>query len=240
MKNIAAILFFLFATPAMAFAQETVPLPNGQTMLILSATEQIEVSQDILVASLRFEKEATTSKAVQEVINKKMADALVIVKKMTSLKIETGSYQVYSVQEEKQPGKKWRGSQTLMITSEASEDVLQATAALQEMGFSMNSLEYQLSPKKYHEVRDSLMEKTITALHDRAKRVAHALDKSQVDLIEVNLADSYPTPVPFYARQARSVIMASALPQDAMAPPAAAAGTSTVSLTIQAKAVIKP
>jgi predicted secreted protein len=187
---IASALSALFILPANA--QNVVTLPDGHTALNISATERVEVEQDLLVASLRIQEEGKDSKIVQKKINEAMAKAAALVKKYPSLKVETGSYYVnpsyrYIRDEDGQNNKrvldKWRGSQTLTIKSVVADDVLNVTGEIQDMGFAMNGLSYQLSTDKYESTRDGLMEDTVKALKERAMRVARALGKSDVDFV---------------------------------------------------------
>ena len=247
MKNILlgsamAIMLVLPAT-----AQETVQLPEGHTVLNISATEKQDVEQDLLIASLRIQHEGKSSKEVQEHINEAMKKALAEIKKVPSVRVETGGYYVtpdyrYVTKpngDNEQVLDKWRGSQTVMIKSQASEDVLKLAGKLQDMDFMMNNLDYQLSPEKYDEIRDGLMEKTVAALMERAKRVGKALDKNKVDLVEINVdANQFNQPPVMYARAQKMEMMSA----DAagMAPPSAEAGETTVSMTISARAIIKP
>ena len=244
--QIYTFLFALFL-PLAAQAQNVVELPEGHTALNISATENVEVEQDILVASLRIQEEAKDAKEVQKRINQAMAKAVALVKNNNALKVETGQYYVrpdyrYIRKDDgnnEQVLDKWRGSQTLTIKSEVAQDVLDVTGQIQDMGFMMNSLNYQLSPKKYEDTRDGLMEKTVAALRERAQRVAKALGKTQVDIVEINV-DAHPMrPQPVYARGAKMEMMAMSA-DAAMPAPTAEAGETTVSMTINARAIIKP
>jgi predicted secreted protein len=238
-------LAITFSMPSMA--QETVALPEGHTALNISATEKVEVEQDLLIATLRIEHEAKSSKEVQEYINDHMKRAMAEIKKMPSVKVETGGYYVRPNYRyiNKPNGNnervldKWRGSQTVTMKSEASDDILKLAGELQDMHFMMNGLNYQLSPAKYDEVRDGLMETTVEALMNRAKRVAKALGKSQVDLVEINVdAGGGYRPKPIYARAAKMEMMASA--DSSMPAPTAEAGETTVTMSVNARAIIKP
>lgn len=246
------IVFFfalscLFFIPA-AFSQELVALPKGETLLNLSATEQIEAEQDTLVAALRFDKEHSDSKQVQQDINQAMAKAMALTEKHPSLKVETGTYYVhpdYRYIQDKENGTnkqildKWRGSQTIIIKSEVSQDVLSVTGSLQDIGFIMNGLDYQLSPSAYEKIRDALMETTVASLKFRAERVAKALNKTNVDIVEINVDANPYMPRPIFARGAKMEMMAMAA-DSAMATPSASAGETTVSMTIHARAILRP
>ena len=247
MKNIllASALSALFILPVQA--QEVIALPDGHTALNISATERVEVEQDLLVASLRIEEEGKDSKSVQRTINEAMASATALVKRYPSLKVETGNYYVnpdYRYIRDKNGNNnkrvldKWRGSQTLTIKSVVADDVLNVTGKIQDMGFAMNGLNYRLSTDKYEQTRDGLMEETVKALKERAMRVARALGKSDVDFVEINVdANSY-APRPVYARAAKMEMQAMAM-DAGMPTPSAQAGDTNVSMTINARAVIK-
>lgn len=236
---------FFLITLVPAYAQDVVELPEGHTVLNISATEKQEVEQDLLVSSLRIQHESDEAKDVQSTINKAMAKALAEIKNLPSVKVETGSYYVHPDYRnrpredgsDEQVIYKWRGSQTVTIKSEVAEDILKLTGALQEMGFMMNSLDYQLAPATYDKVRDSLMETTVAALMERAKRVGKALNKNTVDLVEINVDAQNDFPRPVYARAEKMSMMSA---DAAMPAPSAEAGETTVSMTISAKAVLKP
>ena len=242
------VLSLVLTSPVWAQQGRVVELPSGQTALNISATERLEVAQDLLVASLRIQDEAKQAKQVQETINKAMKEAVAEIKKYSSIKVQTGQYYVnpdYRYinrpdENNKRILDKWRGSQTIIIKSKKSDEILEVTGKLQDMGFVMNSLSYQLSPEKYDEVRDNLMETTIKALMARAKRVAKALGKDNVDLVEINIdASRQNMPPVAYARGAQMEMMAVSADK-AMAAPVAEAGESMVSMTINAQAIIKP
>jgi len=241
----SALIFTL--TPTLQ-ANDIIQLPDGQTALNISATERVDVEQDMLVASLRIQDEGKSAKDVQKTINEAMEKAVALVKKHSDLKVETGRYYVhpdYRYVRNKETSNndrildKWRGSQTVTIKSTNSEDILSVTGKIQDMDFMMNSLNYQLSPKKYDTIRDGLMEKTVSKLKARAMRVAKALGKGNVDIVEINIDSNPHTPRPVYARAAKMEMMSMSA-DTAMPTPTAQAGETSVSMTINARAIIKP
>lgn len=246
MKQILLTTILSLSILTSANASDVVALPDGHTALNISATETVQVDEDTLVATLRIQEEAKDAKSVQKTINEAMLKAVALVKKYPSLKIETGSYYVrpnyryIKVKDEnnKRILDKWNGSQTLTIKSEVSEDVLNVTGKIQEMGFMMNGLNYTLSQKKHEETRDGLMEITVTKLRDRAMRVAKALGKSDVDVVEINVDSNNHRPRPVYAR-AKNMEMMAMSADSAMPAPTAEAGETTVSMSITARAIIK-
>ncbi len=211
-------------------------LPEGQAILSISATERMEVEQDLLVATLSFKVENRDARKVQNDINEKMAEAVKKAKKVDTVKVNTGSYQVYERTDNRTNTKKWHGSQSLTLKSKEAEDILELVGELQSMGLTSNGLSYTLSPETAVEIQDSLMEAALEQLQERANRAAKALGKSGADLREINVSGGG---IPYQRKHyGRSMAMASADME--MAAPVAEAGESTITLTVNARAILKP
>lgn len=100
----------------------------------------------------------------------------------------------------------------------------------------MNGLNYTLAPDTAIEVQDSLMEAALEQLQERANRAAKALGKSGAELREVNVNSSGIPYQPMMRAQSMKMEMAS----DSMAAPVAAAGETTLTLNVNARAILKP
>lgn len=235
------IATLLMTAPAMA--QETmkpVPLPTGQTILNISATERRQVPQDLLIASLRIEKTGPDAKAVQNDVNTLMKSAADKAKAVTGVKVSTGGYYIYeetppATKEIPKPKKSWRASQSLEIKGTGADDILKLSGELQDMGLLMGGLNYTLSPEKMDDVKDSMMEAALAKLKARAERAARAMNKASTELVEVNVEanDMAQSPRPMMYAMAKS---ASA----EMAAPTAEPGETEITLTVSAKALLKP
>lgn len=238
MRILYFFLLFFILTPSISMAQGGMSntLPPGGTLLNISATESVEVEQDMLVANLRVEKRLSDAKELQQEINMMMKQAVEEAKKFDGLDISTNQYYVHEYNTKTE--KLWRGSQGLTIKSKEADDVLELSGRLQDLGFLMNGLNYQLSPEKHEEVRESLLETALDKLVARSKRVGSAIDKPNVDLWEVNVdaapSPAYPQPMMMHSRAA-SMDMA----ESAMAAPVAQAGKNQISLTVSAKVILK-
>ena len=239
MFRFAIMLSVLVLTALPAHAQSEDPilsLPDGQVILNISATERVEVEQDLLVATLSYVATNRDARALQDEINTAMKKAIDLVKKEDSVKVQTGSYQVYETTIDRTREKQWRGSQTLTIKSTDSDTVLELAGNLQDMKLTMNGLSYMLSPDRAADIQDNLMEAALDRLQRRADRAAKALNKSSAELREVNTqGESIPYMPKVYARGAM-MEMAS----DSMAAPVAEAGEETITLTVAARAILKP
>lgn len=235
---LAAAILLTF-TPALAKAQVQDPLlalPDGQVILNISATERQDVEQDLLVGTLNYVVTDTDAAKVQNEINKVMKDALDTAKKEETLKVNTGVYQVYETTEPRTKERKWRGQQSITIKSMDADSVLETTQKLQKLGLTMENLSYTLSPDTAVGTQDSLMEDALKQLQERANRAAKALGKTSAELRDVNVQGAN-IPMNFARSRSNMMMEAGASP---MAAPVAAAGDQTISLTVSARAILKP
>lgn len=239
-------LMILAAAPAYAQQAETKTIEPGQTVLSLSATEEMKLQQDTLQASLRIEIDGKNPKDVQDKINKAMAAGLELSKKYADVKTSTGSYYVYSYDPNPQPPTKnmrdpaarlmWKGNQTIELNSKNSAALLELTGKIQEAGFVVNNLSYTLSSEKAEEYKDTLMVAALKKIQNRASIAAKALGKASYDMMEVSVDNAGPImPQPVMYKAAR-MEMADA----AMSEPVAQSGEQSVSLTVTARVLLKP
>jgi predicted secreted protein len=235
--------FCLVSPAAMAHDYEgLLSLPEGSTMMNVSATERTEVEQDTLTATLRFQTENADPAVVQEEINKVMTDALAEAKKVSTVEATTLYYNVY--QYDRNQGKDkmassivWRGEQNLQIKSTDKEAVLDLAGKLQKKGLVMNGLEFSVSSALRDEVQSDLLEKALARLTAKAKRAGDALGKGNVELLRVDVGhgDSgyHPQPVAM-----RSMDMAGGAAEKSFVP-VAEAGKSEITLDVSAIALLK-
>ncbi len=234
---LAALLLFL---PLSANAQDyktLLDIPEGATLVSLSATERVEVEQDLLIANLRFEAENASPKELQDQINKIMKKAVDEAKKVKSVKVSTQQYYVHEYRRDKHAPRTWRGNQGLQIKGKVADELLELTGKLQEMGLSMNGLSYSVSPELLEETRENLLEETLIKLQSKAARTAKALGKSKADLLQVNVSmggGHYAQP-----QMMRGMAHAEMAMDSKMAAPVAAPGQSNITLTVSAQALVK-
>lgn len=245
---LSAVLLIFAAMPALAQQPAYILPPEGTTIINLSATEKITLGQDLLQASLRFEIDDVSAKEVQSKINDAIKKALADAKAVSEVTTTTGQYYVYNYDPNPQPpptsvlkkdGKKeqrWRGSQTIELESKSADKLLELVGRIQDLGFSMNGLNYVLSPEKSEGVRDELMTKALGKLQDRASLAAKALGKANYELLEVNIDAAMPYPQPMMMKAARMEMADSSA---GMAAPSAEPGQSDVTLTVSARVLLK-
>ncbi|MCB1649781.1 MAG: SIMPL domain-containing protein [Gammaproteobacteria bacterium] len=224
-----------FSATSIVSAQNISLLPEGQTLITLSVTERVSVQQDMLTATLRIERQNRNAETLQREINAAMEQALAAAQGVNSVKVSTGYYGVYQINQSTQGGRPdnvWQGSQSISLEGRDAQPLLELAGKIQGMGFVMNNLRYSLSSERADEVRDGLMETAIARARANAERAGQALGKTQVEIavLDVDSALGYSQPP----------IMARAMAMDAMAEkasPVAEAGESEVSLTVRVQAV---
>lgn len=230
-------VFLLAALPASAQDYKTVlDIPEGATLISLSATERVEIEQDLLIANLRYETENTDPKKLQDEINRIMQKAVDAAKKVQSVKTATQQYYVQEYRRDKHAPRTWRGNQGLQLKGKKADELLQLTGDLQKMGLSMSGLSYSVSPELLEETRNNMLEAALKKLTTKAARTAKALGKTKADLLQINVdsGGGYARP-----QMMRAMAMDSGMAEMSMAAPVAAPGESQVTLTVSAQALVK-
>lgn len=233
------------ATPETAPAKISFP-GMGETILNISATERVQVQQDLLIASLRIERENADAKTVQAEINEIMKKSVDTAKAVPTVKTSTGQYYVYQydpnpnpqpLKAGEKPALKWRGTQTIDLQSTNADDLLKLAGILQDSGLIMNGLTYSLSPEKADEAKDNLMEAALAKVKARAERAAAAMGKTRTDLVEVTVdtADNMVHP----PMMMRAMAMDAGGAMEKSAAPSAEPGETEITLTVSARALMK-
>lgn len=223
-------------------SQDPQKISDDASYLNLSVTERIDVQEDLLMSSIRIEKDGVDPKAIQNEINHIMAKALTIAKQ-PDINVSTGQYNIYqyneeqntSNQEQKVTQKKWRCTQELLLNSKSPETLLSVIGQLQNEGLLIQSLNYTLSNDKRDSIRNAMIESAIGKLKQQATQVAKSLGQeySRFTTINVDTGSGAPSPMSMY----KSVSSLGAVSETAI--PSAEPGTSTVSLTVSATALLK-
>jgi predicted secreted protein len=214
-------------------------LQPGQLLLNLNATEQRDVAQDTLNATLQYSAQGRDRTELQDEVNSAMRKALDILEESEGVDYFTTQYQVYVIDAGRASrtdveNPVWRAQQDVALTSMDSDALLEAMGLLQAAGLVVTNQYYSLSPEKYEEVAAGLMEAALAKLQSRANEAASGLGKSRAELVEVSL-DGSPN-FPF-----RESSMAFRMSADAaVAPPVAVPGETQVSMTVSARAVLSP
>ena len=227
--------FLPYNAYAQCAANPVLDMPEGHVMMSISATERLDVEQDLLVASLSYVTKNRDPSALQNEINTVMQKALKEAKGTDNVKVETGAYQVYETTDPRTKERKWQGQQAITLKSKDADALLTLAGKLQGMKLTTTGLNYVIDPETAAQVQDSLMEAALIKLQKRADRAAKAMNKSTADLRTVTTQNAS---VPYRPTHSRAMMMESAAADMAM--PVASAGDTTISLTVTAQAILKP
>ena len=243
MKSLAQffpVIAIALLTSPLAQAQNQFNLDTleaGQLVLNLNTTDQREVDQDTLNATLDFVVQGRDRSKLQDELNTAMARAMGIVRADAAVESNTSRYQAYIVESEN-PDRTtvnnpiWRVQQAVELTSTDSAALLELAGELQEMGLTMSGLYYSLSTQRYEEIAAELTAEALGTLQQRAEAAARALGKRNASLVEVSLSDA-----PNFMPLGRNYAMAAEM---AMAAPVADPGKTQITVTLSARAVLTP
>lgn len=241
-------LLVLTSGPALASEEKKSVGEVPMTTVTLSASDQRQVEQDLLVASLRIELDNKDSRKLQDEINKAMKQAVDTAKAEPAIKVSTGNYYVYSYDPNPSPKPLsnaemkrrmvWKGSQTIELQSKDAQKILDILGKIQDMGFVMSGLSYTLSNELAEAQKDELLVGALQKIQKKAELIAKSLGKSGYDIAEVNIEGTYmPQPQPVMMKAMHAEM---AMASDAVAAPVAAPGETEVSLSVSARVVLKP
>ena len=239
--TVAALAALSFPMTANAQDYKTLlDIPEGATLINLSATERVEVEQDLLIANLQFRFEDKDPKVVQNEVNKVMRKALDKAQDEKNVKAKTQQYYVreYDLNRSKDRTRRnmvWRGQQSLQIKGKKADDLLEVVGEIQALGLTMSGLTYQVSPELLEETRNDLLEGAMEKLMVKAERTAKAIRKDDVDFLQINV-DMGGGHVP---RRAYAKSMGMDSVTESIAAPVAAPGESTVNMTVSAQALLR-
>lgn len=203
---------------------------DRHTVLDLSETVRREVPDDEIVATLVARAQAQEPGPAQNEVNRRMAAALDKARAVEGVRVTSGGYHVYR----EQPSENvwvWVAVQELNLESADGERLLTLVGELQSAGLAVQDLRWQLADTSRRAIERSLLSEALQALEAKARTAADALSLTMSGWRRVSLApDAQPMP-----RFRAPMAMAAA---DEAAPPVAAAGTSEVTVTVSAEALL--
>ena len=233
MRPFAPLLFALaLAVPA---AAQTAPDADGFTLVTLSESAQRDVPRDRLRVTLRAEETGPDAAAVQAAINRRVAAAVERARATAGVRVETGGYWVNEERPRGAPAR-WRGNQTVTLSSGNPSAVLPLAGELQKSGLLAAGVTWELTPGAVRQVEDELTGEALQRLRFRAELVARemGLAVARIAKITVGSAGRDRPPV------ARPMAMAASGSPDSAAPMVAEAGEQTVTVSVQAEILLKP
>lgn len=204
-----------------------------ETLLRLSETAERSVRADQLVAVLRAQAAGGSAAAVQEQVNRAVAQALERARAVPGVTVSTGTYWTWRGGERRE---QWQAGQEIRLTAiEAAPALLELVGALQGQGLGVIRLSYEVSRPLQAREREEVTAEALAGLKARAERLAAVMGMSFAGFREVRVdAGRFarpPVPAP---------MMAAASPEAARTPPSAEPAELPISATVEGDAILRP
>jgi len=219
MRLMRSAFAVLLLPSLIAAAQVPEPLFH---LVTFSAQADREVPNDLLSAVLAAEQEGADPAQLADAVNRTMQRALAIAQGYRSVKVRSGNYQSYPMQEK---GRivRWRVRQELRLESadfaSAAELIGKLQATLVVGGMSVS-----LSPETRRQAENALTSEALAAFDERARVVREAMKSKSHRIKELQISGGdQPRPM------LQSMRTMSA---ESVAPPAIEAGTTRITTTV--------
>ncbi|NNJ92488.1 MAG: SIMPL domain-containing protein [Gammaproteobacteria bacterium] len=193
MKNILLIAIISLTAFSVALAHDNSPTYNQITF---TAMAQAEISNDILVITMRAHEKGRDLETLSDKINKTMAWAVKLVTRSDTIKSQTRNYQT-SPWYEKGKQKGWQISQSLSLSSGNPEEISELMKQLQTK-MQVQSSNYQVSPDKLEELTENLTQVALQKFSQRAKTISQTLGSEKHKIVKIQIhsaSNNHPRPM---------------------------------------------
>jgi len=219
------------ATPDVAAAQDLCASCGPQHRVRFQVESTREVDNDWITAVVGITAEDANPALLADRVNREMSWALEQARKESRVEAKSGGYSTYPIHEEGRL-RRWNASQQLVLEGSDVAAMTALLGTLQER-LQLQSFTFSVSEEQRRRVQQELVSEALAAFRARAALVAKGLDASDYSIDDVSIETGSPGfPAPMMESR-----MSMAM-KDSVAPPAAAAGTSRVSVTVQGAIVL--
>lgn len=215
-------------------------LPDDATVVNLSESADRDVTPDTIRARLMAQASSESAATAQNSVNAAMAKALDRARAL-GLEVETGGYHTYQETPprpaslpagSRPPAPVWRAQQSLVLHAREDAKLLEAVGALQNEGLLLQELGYTVSRAQQRSLQDEMFAEALQRLTARAEKAAQALGMRFEGWARVGLNGG------MVQRPVMMKTMGMAAESRA-APPVAAPGEQTVSVTVDGEAILR-
>jgi predicted secreted protein len=221
-----AVLGWMLLAPLPALAQGAPP----PTVLRLAETAEVMREPDELVATLRAEARGASAAAVQEAVNRSIAQALDRVRAVPSVRVATGGYWTSRVED----GRAWSAQQQITLTGRDAAPLLELVGQLQGGGLAASGLAWRLSREATQAARQEAARLALEGVQRRAEDLAAQMNLRVLRYAEIRVDVPERGPAP------RMAMEAAPMAARAATPPRVVAEEVAVSATVAADAVLGP
>jgi uncharacterized protein YggE len=206
-----------FLAPVLVFAAAHVA--HAQTDLTIAATGQVFAPPDEASAALTVQAQEPTAAKAQAEVNTAMAKALALARAVPGVKIVTGGYNSYTVNQDNNAPRQFAAQQTLQLSIMAPAGAPPAAFAnllgtLQQDGLLLNALTGDLSDAGQRQAQQAAITDALAQIQAQASSIAASLHEQVGEIKSLNVnAAANPGP--------RPIMMAMAMRDSAPAPQSA-------------------
>lgn len=184
---------------------------------------QREVPSEVARAVMVVERENVDPATLAREINATMGAALDTAREAASIRIRTGNYRTWPVQE-RQRILRWRATQELILETEDATALHELLGRLQQQQMLLRSLDYRVSAERMASVEAELTTAALGAFRERAELIRDGLGAGGYDIVHLRIDRDGSAPPPMMMR-------AMAMAEDA-AVVAGEPGTQRVTATV--------
>jgi predicted secreted protein len=213
MRYIASLPLLLSAIiSSAALAQNTDTI--NYNIVNIQAEASRDVSNDEMHAVLYIEQSNKQPANLATQINQLMNKALASSKKYPNVKVTTGSQNTYPIYDnENRKLKEWRGRAEIRLESSDFQAASQLISELQQ-DFQTQSINFTVSEQQRKKVENELLVEASKNFQQRAQTLAHAWNKTNYSLVNLNLNTNTQYPrAPLMMSVASAKFSADAIPE---------------------------
>jgi len=230
MRNLIALMTFLFAGMAQAQTTPAVTDAKGGTKVNLEARALAEVDNDVMRASLFVEIEDTDATRLADKVNRATNDSLKLARGFTGVRAKTSAYTTYPVID-KEKIARWRSRSEILVEGEDFRRMAEAIGKLQAI-MQLRAVEFLVSPAARAKAEEALTQTAIAEFLRKAEQVAKGFKGTGFNVLEATVsADGGFIPP-------RPMMMKSMAAAEAVAAPDLQGGTSRVTVSINGAILI--
>jgi len=183
-----------------------------------------EVENDTLVASMYHERSGQQPGAMADDINRTIAWAVDLAKKVSAVKVQTLNYHQEPLYKN-QTIVSWKMRQSIRLESTDAAALSKLIGELQKR-LSIASLHYTVSKNVRREVEEQLIAQALNRFKQRGKLIADELGRADYRIVNVDVMTSDASPAPMRMRAV------STMAESSIAPPTLEAGVQMVTVQV--------
>ena len=213
---IAALALLVGVLPALGESED------ARNRVSFRVESSREVENDWVSAVIGVTYEDTDPARLADRINVDMSWALKTAQARKELRVRSGGYRTYPVEDPKRAQlRRWRGSQDLIVEGADAKLVSDLLGELQSK-LQLRSIVFRISPERLRAVEAELVDEALDAFRTRSEGVRTKLGARGYEIVHIQVET--PGGPPVRPMPMRAMAMAEA----SVAPPALEGGTSTL------------